>query len=313
MTFLTHRLILRETRASECDVHRQVARWIVCIALALAGPARADPLPPGKARIHVDAGGASLEVHTYKPQRYEGRGLVLVLHGVGRNASGYRDYAVPLADSHGLLVAAPDFDRRRFPTWRYQWGGLVRRGDANADTLEVEPEERWTGRVLLDIVNALRTLEGAPSLPYAFVGHSGGGQSLSRVAGFMNTGAQRIVIANPGTYLWPTHAARFPDGFGGLPPPWSDESALRAYLAQPLTLLLGTADVNQDEDLSRRAGALAQGANRHERGHNAFREAQRLAKARGWTFNWKLVEVPGVGHSGRRMLGSEQAIAALAQ
>jgi len=45
---------------------------------------------------------------------------------------------------------------------------------------------------------------------------------------------------------------------------------------------------------------------------NTYRAAQKLAQARGWAFNWRLVEVPGVGHSAARMFRSEQAIAALA-
>ncbi|HUP96041.1 MAG TPA: hypothetical protein VM164_14130, partial [Burkholderiales bacterium] len=79
-----------------------------------------------------------------------------------------------------------------------------------------------------------------------------------------------------------------------------------------LTLLLGTADVKQDADLSMREGAVAQGANRYQRGLNAYRAAQALAQVRGWAFNWTLVEVPGVGHSARAMFGSEAAAAALA-
>jgi hypothetical protein len=60
-----------------------------------------------------------------------------------------------------------------------------------------------------------------------------------------------------------------------------------------------------------REGAVPQGSNRYERGLNAYRAAQTLAQERGWPFNWKVVKVPGVGHSASRMFRTEEAISAL--
>jgi alpha-beta hydrolase superfamily lysophospholipase len=281
----------------------------VGVLMLLALPVLGAPLPLGKNQVTLDIDGEAIEVYTYKPERYARGAVLLTLHGVGRNAPGYRDHAIPIADRHGFLIVAPLFDRKRFPTWRYQHGGIARSAAGDA-TLQVEAEERWMGRTFQKIVDAVRALENAPGLPYHLLGHSGGGQSLSRVAGFMTTHAGRIVIANPGSYLWPTREVRFPDGYGALHGPWSGDEALRGYLAQPITLLLGTADVKQDADLTVRETAAIQGANRYERGHNAYRAAQSLAQARGWAFNWKVIDVPGVGHSARRMFGSAEAAAA---
>lgn len=72
----------------------------------------------------------------------------------------------------------------------------------------------------------------------------------------------------------------------------------------------GTADVKQDPDLTLREGAAAQGAHRYGRGHNAYRAAQSLAQPRGWAFTGKLIDVSGVGHSARRMFGSDAAASA---
>jgi hypothetical protein len=36
-----------------------------------------------------------------------------------------------------------------------------------------------------------------------------------------------------------------------------------------------------------------------------------MAQSRGWAFNWRLVELNGVGHSSRKMFGSEKALEAL--
>jgi len=94
--------------------------------------------------------------------------------------------------------------------------------------------------------------------------------------------------------------------------PLADDAALQRYLAQPVTVLLGTADLRRDNNLNVRPPAERQGTTRYARGHNAFRTAQQLAQDRGWAFNWRLIEVPGIGHSARRMFGSPQARAALA-
>jgi hypothetical protein len=51
--------------------------------------------------------------------------ILLVFHGQARNAAGYRDDAIPLAQHLCMRVVAPLFDAARFPTWRYQRGGIV--------------------------------------------------------------------------------------------------------------------------------------------------------------------------------------------
>jgi poly(3-hydroxybutyrate) depolymerase len=290
-------------------IPRPACRWLLWLVLT-AGAAGAQPLPPGKSQFALEVAGTVLEIHAYKPQGYAGGPLLLSLHGLGRNVSGYRDYAVPLADSHGLLVIAPLFDRERFPVWRYQTGGIVRDQRATGE-FQVEPAEQQTGQILLALIDAIRTAEGRPELPYYLMGHSAGGQALSRFAAFAPHAARRILIANPSTYLWPSRDKRFPYGFGGLPEAFSGDDAIRRYLAQPITILLGTADVKRGADLNVREGAERQGANRYERGLNAYRAAQRVAREKSWAFHWQLVEIPGVGHSARRMYGAAETEAAL--
>lgn len=272
--------------------------------------AQAEPLPLGKSQHTVTVGSETIELQVYKPAHYAGGPLLLVLHGLGRNAAGYRDYAMPLADAQGWLVVAPLFDRKRFPTWRYQAGGIVRDPRVEGE-FPVEPEMRWMGYTLLGIIDAVRAAEGRPELGYSVIGHSAGGQALSRFAAFMPHAARHIVIANPSTWLWPSREARFPYGFGGLPAAMTGDEALRRYLAQPIVVLLGAADTRRDNNLNLQEGAERQGANRLERGRNAFRTAQGIAQQHGWPFGWQLLEVPDTGHSARRMFGSAQALAAL--
>ena len=93
-----------------------VAAWPLSVSAGTAGEETAT------------LGDTSLEVFTYRPTGCPLAGLLLVFHGLDRNASTYRDDAGQLADRFCLLVAAPLFNRERFPTWRYQRGGVVKDG-----------------------------------------------------------------------------------------------------------------------------------------------------------------------------------------
>jgi hypothetical protein len=44
---------------------------------------------------------------------------------------------------------------------------------------------------------------------------------------------------------------------------------------------------------------------------NAFKAGQAAAQARGAAFNWRLVELPGVGHDAAKMFAAPQAAQAL--
>lgn len=285
-------------------VLRAFAAYLGALSMAAAAP-----FPAGSAETTLEVDGVALEVYSYKPPAYDRGPILLVLHGLDRNAPGYRDHAKPLADRYGYLVVAPLFDRERFPTWRYQQGGIAR---VVGGEIQPKPPSEWTGPVFEALIEAVRREEGAPDLPFLAIGHSAGGQALGRYAAFLPGKAQRMIVANPSSYVWPSRETRYPYGYGGLPASLSDDAALRRYLAQPMIVMLGTADVKQGGSLNMRPGAMAQGPNRYERGHNFFRAGEQLARERGWTFGWRLVEVPGVGHSARRMFGSEAAAAAFA-
>jgi hypothetical protein len=107
----------------------------------------------------------------------------------------------------------------------------------------------------------------------------------------------RAVAANPGWYMLPDSQYQYPYGLGGAAIP---ASTLRAAFACNFSLLLGTADVNTS-GLRNEPDAAAQGKTRYERGHFYFDRAIAAAARIGARFNWKLGEVPGVGHEAARM------------
>jgi pimeloyl-ACP methyl ester carboxylesterase len=260
-------------------------------------PIPAEPIATGKQT--ADANGTPIEVFSYRPAGCSDPSLLLVFHGAQRDAADYRDYARPLADRQCLLVIAPLFDKHNFPSWRYQRGGIVRQNGT------VRNPRDWTGRMVPGLVDWARKQEGRP-LTYSLIAHSAGGQFLSRLAAFVPTEARRIVLANAGTYVFPSLAVAAPYGLGKVYSGADGEAQLRRYLEQPLTIYLG-----EDDDRNNTAEARAQGASRHARGLNVFGAGQKLAQARGWSFNWRLVQLPGVGHDGQKMLAAPEAFDAL--
>ena len=125
----------------------------------------------------------------------------------------------------------------------------------------------------------------------------------------MPTEARRIVLANAGTYVFPSLAVAAPYGFGKVYSGADGEAQLRRYLEQPLTVYLGEDD-DQDDDRNNTPEARAQGASRHARGLNVFAVGQKLAQARGGPSTGG-VQLPGVGHDGQKMLAAPEAFDAL--
>jgi hypothetical protein len=268
------------------------------------GAAANASLPAGSGQQTADLEGVSLEVFTYQPAGCTVSGALFVFHGLERNAEAYRDYAIPLGQRICMLVVAPLFDKARFPTWRYQRGGIVR------DDGSVQPRESWTVNFVPHLVSWIRHKQGRADFPYALIGHSAGAQFLSRVAAYDGGEAIQTVIANPSTWVRPSLDVSAPYGFKGISDRAWGEAALRRYLAEKITVLLGQEDVGS-RNLATSEEAEEQGSTRLDRGQNVFREAEAAARQNGWIFNWHLAVVPGVGHSARTIFGSNQALDAL--
>jgi hypothetical protein len=261
-------------------------------------------IPRGPSKIETEVRGEKLELFTYKPESYRDGPLLLVFHGVLRNAEEYRDHARGMGDRFQALVVAPRFAEREFPLERYQFGGVAIRG-------EVKARETWSGSFVAPIIAEIRKREARPDMPCHCIGHSGGGQFLARMAGFSATGTKQIVVANAGTHLFPSRDLPYPFGFGGLPQELSGDAVLKQYLAQPVTIYVGSADTERDEHFDVTPPAEKQGKTRYERGRNVYLAAQALAKEKGWTCGWKLIEAEGVGHDHEKMFDHARCRTAL--
>lgn len=280
-------------------------RLLPLLGLLVASRLDAAPLKVGAHRLEFTHEGEVIEVFTYRPPTYRDGPLFVIFHGVARNAEDYRNFAITLAERFRALVVAPRFDKERFPLERYQRGGLVDKEG------RVQPPERWTYAAVPRLVARIRADEGRPALPYYLIGHSAGGQFLVRLAAFLPTEAGRIVAANPGSHLFPTRERDFGYGFGALPAELSSDDVLRRYLAAPLTLYLGTGDTLVEANLDQSPAAMQQGGNRLERGRACFAFAAELARVRGWTFGWRKVETPGIGHDAAEMFAAPEVAEAI--
>lgn len=273
---------------------------IICFLLMGAS----DPLPTGNSTIRVQFDDVPLKLYVYKPAGFNDGPMLMVFHGVLGNADEYRDHSIPMGDRFGAMIVAPRFDEKVFPKPKYQFGGILKDGKA-------VPASERTGEYVNRIAKEIRRREGRDDLPYALIGHSGGGQFLGRLSPFVKTDAQRIVISNPSSYTFPTTKAEFPYGFGGLPEELQTDDIFKAYLSQPVTIYLGEKDIIRDEHFDDSAKADVQGRSRFERGRNAYEFARRLAADKNWPFHWKLVVAEGVEHNHAKMFNHADCAEAL--
>jgi len=276
---------------------------IALLVLTLGGrPAWAQaatgPFPIGKSLVETEINGTLLQLYAYKPATYTGEGFILLLHGASRAAESYRDNAMGMADLHKRLVVVPLFDRERFPEWRYQFGGVFR-----ADSSLATAEER-TYAFVPKLVSFIRAREGSATLPHLLAGFSAGGQFVSRMAAFIDSDAERLIAMASGSTMFPTRDMDFGLGFGNLPDELSNDGRIRRYLALPMTIYIGTGDV----ELSQlpQGEAYEQGVHRYSRNLRWFNQAMDLAYEKKWTFNWRLVIADGPGHSPREMFDHAQ-------
>ena len=270
---------------------------------SLHGAAGHDLTPfqePGRSHvIHEDvspAGTEPLNVETYVPAACTTKPcpLLIAIHGLERNAERARDNWVEAAERYGLLIAAPHFDRERFPTRLFQQGGV--RDETDPARWVYASIERFFDRAL-----ASGRVAGTS---YVLFGHSAGAQFVHRMVLLMPAARfSTAVSANAGYYTLPLRGEAggfaYPYSLVGTP---ATDATLAAALAKPLLVMLGERDDDPAHpQLNRSRGADAQGPNRLARGQNFMVVAAAEAARLKVESRWREIVVPGVGHDSRRM------------
>lgn len=273
---------------------------LLAIATVASSPALAQTLAAGSGLIERDeAAGATAErqrVFYHRPEAWAPSGrIVVVMHGVNRDADRYRDQWRALADQYGFLLIVPEFSQTKFPgdSW-YNFGGMV------DEQNRPRPRELWSFGVIDRVVAEVGALAGAERKRFSLYGHSAGAQFAHRFLLFAaSTAVEMVVAANAGWYTLPVTDEAFPYGLKGSP---ATEADVRAFLARPLVLQLGEADTDAEHSSLRRTPeANRQGPHRFARGKNFMTVAETEAKRLGVPLAWRVVSVPGVGHSNGRM------------
>jgi len=234
--------------------------------------------------------------------------VLFVIAGAQRTSTTPLESWRHFAERDGFVVIAPEYTQAN--GWRqneYQLGGIF----TDNTFTELNPREKWTYNTIEAIFDFFKEQTGNRSEQYELNGHSAGGQFVHRMVLAMPEARIRFAVAaNPSSWTYP-----FVDGIKdkegnvfGWPysvkgTPFGDRENIKRYLAMPMVIHLGNADTSTTAaDLDRAPGAMATGINRFERGNAFFEAMSRFAKEQNIPFNWKRVEVDGIGHSGRGMI-----------
>ena len=242
--------------------------------------------------------GPEVTVWTYVPEGIDRTAapIVMVMHGVNRDAWRYRDEWIDNANQGGFIVVAPEFSNGNFPRAAgYNLGAMF-----DAETGEPRPEGMWSYSAIEPLFDEIVARLGGSQTHYTIYGHSAGSQFVHRFL-FMKpeTRARRYIAANAGWYTFADPAIAFPFGLGGTV---ATEESLRLALAKDVFVLLGDQDTDANHrSLNRSEGAMRQGPHRFARGVAFYEAARSYAAQRGWEFGWQIRRVPGVAHSNSGM------------
>ncbi len=260
----------------------------ILVAVLPAGLVSAQGIRTGRFEF-TEWDGPSLTVHYVEPaiEDFTDAPVVIVMHGVNRNADDYADNWRDLSRRYGIRVYAPEFSSRDFPRAAlYNLGGIGTDGPYAYTAIE-------------PLYRAIAARGGTPG-GYHLFGHSAGAQFVHRAVLFEDLPHLiRAYSANAGWYTLPDPETAWPYGLQDVPEGSYD---LGRWLQAPMTVMLGDADTDpHDPNLRRTPEAMIQGPHRYARGAYFMGTARDRAAELGVTFAWDAFQVPGVAHDNAGM------------
>lgn len=264
------------------------------------------PLSAERGRfVLLDWGGPPIPVWTYVPRRSDAAKLpvVIVMHGVGRDADRYRDEWAALAQLNRFVVVAPEFSTQQFPrSAGYNLGNVFER--ESGDRID---ERNWSFSAIEPLFDAVTRHLNSGQTEYTLYGHSAGSQFVHRFLFYKpDARVKRYITANAGWYTMPDFEEPYPYGLDGA---GIDREALKTALQKDVVVLLGDHDDDATHSSLRRTPeAMSQGAHRFARGQSFFDRAKRQALELDVPFNWSMRVVRNAKHS-----NAEMAIGAVSQ
>ncbi|MDQ0203568.1 alpha/beta hydrolase [Pectinatus haikarae] len=273
---------------------------LICGGTVASGNVSADVILPngaGSFVIQESATGANedpMPVFYYRPTAWTAdRPVVLIFHGVRRNADKYRDDWIKYAEQYNMLIICPEFSKSKYPGVRYYNIGNV--ADSDDASAMLQPKEKWIFPVVKDIIAKVKILTGAKEENFTLYGHSAGAQFLHRCLFFGDIPKVRnIIIAEAGWYTMPNSDVEFPYGVKNM---YIGKKNMAEIFSRSVFVMLGDEDVNRSEVFRKTSLADMQGKTRFARGSNFFTGAKETAENIGVPFRWQLLTVRGAGHN----------------
>ncbi|CAN0555144.1 unnamed protein product [Ectocarpus sp. 12 AP-2014] len=263
----------------------------------------------GRYVFNDPATGQDVNVYYYQPNSYTAdTPVVLILHGLQRDAENYRDSWAEHAEREGLMVLVPRFSAQAYPGGNgFNLGNVFKATSAEeargfTQLEQVNPPDQWAFTLIERVFTDFKAYRNSSNREtYYLYGHGAGAQVAHRFAMFMpESNAEEIIVGAAGWYTMPDEAIAWPYGTGGVP--MLDASATAAFLAQPMLLLAGGADTATLHTVMRQTPETnAQGATRVERTRYYYEFAKRQALSQNTAFNWRHWVLPGVTHSPGQM------------
>ena len=219
--------------------------------------------------------------------------IIFVIHGNSRNADGYLNVWMKLANKHNVLLIAPEFNRSSFPSYNTLMmstsSGRIR-----------ENKDLYLNNSIDLFFEHFNEKFGLEARNYMIYGHSGGSQFVHRYLLLSdNPKASKAVAANAGWYTF-LHGAPYPYGIKN-PPIELTSAHIRRFLNTEIHILIGSEDVKVDSSVNQSDGANAQGRNRFQRAKNFFNVTTDIVEENNLDFKWKYQIVNGAAHSNSKM------------
>jgi hypothetical protein len=238
----------------------------------------------------------SLRLFYYVPEKkQEKMPVVMVFHGIERNAIEYRDALISKAAAKGFILVVPEFSEEVFPgTNAYALGDMYPDGELpKADSLR--PANTWSYAIVPRILQFVRMKTPAAGTEVMCIGHSAGAQFLHRALLFLpDFRVDAAVVSAAGWYTLPDQQVNFPYGTGISP---ADSTYHAAFFQRKIKVQAGMNDNNPNSSTLRHTPeADAQGLHRLARAQYFHNRCAQLAAQAGNPFNWSLHLIPNLGH-----------------
>ena len=256
-----------------------------------------------KSFIYKSDGNPDIETFIYVPEKVSGKTKILfVMSGFGRNADEYIDSWKKWAKKNNYIVVCPLFDDKNWDGSRgYNFGNIF---TGNEGAGEMNPRSKWSFTIIEGIHQKVRNDYKIADEKFDIFGHSAGAQFVHRFVLFVPQAKIRTAIAaNAGWFTLPDLNLKFPYGLKN-PLLSLTKSDLMNWTNLHLVLMRGTDDLSREGNFRKSAEADAQGKTRFERSGFMYAKVKEFNPQT----NWRLVDVPKIGHDQKGMALAAQKV-----